>query len=326
VLAALARADGYVSGQELAVRLGVSRAAVWKAVKELQQSGEQITSDPKRGYRLDITGQLRPSTLLRALPELAQVECHEVISSTNDRARELALRGAPSWTVVVADRQSAGRGRFTRPFISPGGCGLYFTILLRPACPSERIPYLTTCAAVAVSEAIESLCPVKVGIKWVNDLWVNGKKICGILTEGALDAESGSLAYALVGIGINVLHTDFPPELAGIATTIEDAGGGHPDRSALLCAVLRSLYTRFSDFESGTFLADYRMRSVLDGRRVTVCRGGEVFEATVQGIGEQGELCLTVGGREVRLSSGEVVSVHPERKENGAEPKNTEEP
>ncbi len=312
VLSVLSRDTGYVSGEALGEAIGASRAAVWRAVRELRAGGEEILSDPKRGYRLIAkSGEIRPSTLWRKLPALGRVECYQTLPSTNDRAREMALSGAPAWSVAVADGQTAGRGRFSRSFVSEAGRGLYFSVVLRPACSAEKTSMLTTCAAVAVAEAIERVCHVRVGIKWVNDLWVGDKKICGILTEGALDAESGRLSYAVLGIGINVLHTDFPAPLAEIAASLEDVCGKAPDRAALLTEVLSSLYAHFLTFESGDYLAAYRARSVLDGKRVTVSRGGETYEALVRGIGEQGELLITRGQEELALTSGEVASVHP---------------
>jgi len=310
VLDALARRKERLSGVELAALCGATRSAVWKAVRELRREGTPIDAD-RTGYLLTAQSRICAADILHRLPELGQVCCLDESASTNDAARNMALAGAPDFSVVVADTQTSGRGRFRRAFFSPPGTGLYCSVVLRPTCGTEQIPLITTCAAVAVSEAIESLCQTRVGIKWVNDLWIGGKKICGILTEGGFDAESGELSWAVLGIGINVLHTDFPPELESVATTIEDATGRRVDRCDLLCAILRQLRIRLAQLPTGAFLSAYRSRSVLDGKRVTVSRGGDLYDATVVGIGEGGELCLDVNGESVTLRSGEIVSVHP---------------
>ncbi len=244
--------------------------------------------------------------LRRALPQLGEVEVHDTLPSTNTRARALAEAGAPDGTVVIARGQTAGRGRFDRAFVSPVDCGLYLSYIVRPTCPAEEIPHLTTCAAVAVAEAVETLADTTVQIKWVNDLWIDGKKICGILTEGALNTD-GSARYAVIGIGLNVRHAALPVEVAEIATSIEDATGERLSLAAVAEEVLRTLGARLAHFTDKTHLAAYRARSALDGARVQVLRGNDAYDATVVGIGAEGELLLVRDdGARVSLSSGEV--------------------
>ncbi len=311
VLEYLARSGKVVSGEEMALHLGVTRAAVWKAVRELKGEGEDIVSS-RKGYHLRLKEEMRPSAFMVAVPEIGVVECHEEIPSTNDRAKELALLGAPHFSLVTAGGQSQGRGRFSRTFYSQKGAGLYCSIILRPVCSSAHIQRLTACAAVAVCQAIEKLCPSQVGIKWVNDLWIGDKKICGILTEGAITPD-GELAYAILGIGINVGKADFPHDIAHIATDIETETGVKIPLFSLMREILLSLSSLLGDLESGAFLREYAARSVLTGKTVTLRRGDETLVGQVSGIGDNGELCLLVDGDEMVISSGEVVTLHTSR-------------
>ena len=308
VLEYLARGGQVVSGEDMAIQLDATRAAVWKAVRELRREGEDIIST-RKGYYLRQKEEMRSSAFMMSVPEIGWVECHETITSTNDRAKEIALAGAPHLSVVFAEEQSQGRGRFSRTFYSQKGTGIYCSIVLRPTVSATYIQRITALAAVAVSRAIETLCPGEVGIKWVNDLWLGGKKICGILTEGAITPE-GELAYAILGIGINVGHTDFPQEIQSIATDIESATGVKIPLFTLAKEVLLNLCHLLGGLETGAFLKEYASRSVLVGKEVTVSRGDERISGVVRGIGENGELCLLTGGEEIEISSGEVVTLH----------------
>lgn len=307
VLEYLARSGKVVSGEDMALELGVTRAAVWKAVRDLRRAGEDIVSSHK-GYFLRAKEEMRASSVLRALPQMGWVECHQTIPSTNDRARVLAQEGAPHFSLVVAEAQSQGRGRFSRRFYSPSGTGLYCSLILRPTCDISYLTRLTPLAAVAVADAIVHLTGTEVGVKWVNDLWLGGKKICGILTEGAIDP-NGGLAYAVVGIGINVGATAFPQDLATIATDIETQTGVKVPLHKLLCEVLSCLKTRLEELETGAFLATYRRLSVLDGKEVTIYRGGTYLHGVVRGIGENGELILASDGKDIPITSGEIVKM-----------------
>ncbi len=310
ILDIMAREDAFFTGEELAARCGVTRAAVCKAAKELKQTGVDILTDRRRGYRLLPVAGLHPTRLLRALPWLGAVEVHDTLPSTNIRARALAEAGAPDGTVVIAHTQTAGRGRYDRRFESPAGGGLYLSYILRPQCTAELSQHITTCTAVAVAEAVEGLAPADVKIKWVNDLWVGTRKLCGILTEGAVDMEGGRLRYAVIGIGLNVRHADFPPPLVDIVTSVEDETGVQLAVEDVAVAVLRRLHERLATFTDKTHLEAYRRRSVLDGKRVHVRRGSEEYDALVRGIGTDGELLLTTDdGMHHSIASGEVVSV-----------------
>ena len=233
------------------------------------------------------------------------LEYHDVIGSTNDRAKELAASGILN-ICVAANEQTAGRGRKGRSFFSPSGSGLYLSAVL----PPEDATLLTVRAAVCVAETIEEAIGERTEIKWVNDILLHGKKICGILAEGAFGAD-GKPAYAVVGIGVNVLRTDFPPELSDVAGDLESLTGRRPDKRILLERLLAKLEDRSRTPDA--VLAGYRERSMVIGKTVAVTRGTECFRAIALAIDESGGLWVDRSGERILLSSGEV-SVRPENR------------
>ena len=290
VLRALGEARGAsVSGEVLAQSLGVSRAAVWKAIKSLQGEGYRISAGTNRGYRLEEYPDLLTAEGISAmLPlELAQLDLRvfDEIDSTNLEAKRLAMTGL-SRCAVIADRQTAGRGRLGRSFYSPPGCGIYTSLLLRPR-PDQLadVTLLTTAAGVAVCRALEKAAGVQAEIKWVNDLYLNGKKICGILTEGVTDFESGMIESIVIGYAE-------PPTVT---------------RSPLAAAMLAELLPLAEDLSSRSFLPEYRRRSMLLGREIVFSRAGGRFAAVAEGIDDNGGLVVRLpdGSRET-LRSGEV--------------------
>ena len=224
VLAALDAVRGrYISGQELAVQLGVSRTAVWKAVAALRRDGIPIKAVTNRGYTLaQSVDVLNAAAVVAQLDEATvkalQIEVVDRLPGTNAALRSRADAGAREGLVLIAQAQSAGRGRGGHSFYSPPG-GLYMSILLRPEIGARQAVGLTAMAAVAAARAAQRLCGVPITIKWVNDLWKNGKKVCGILTEAALDLESGMLDYAVLGLGFNVAAPadGWPEDLRDVA-------------------------------------------------------------------------------------------------------------
>ena len=254
VLALLREQEGaFVSGEEISHRLGLSRAAIWKAVDALRREGYTVEARTGRGYRLlDAPDVLTEPEIRRFLGETARVGrtlvCLAEVDSTNLRARQLAAEGAADGTVVVADRQTAGRGRLGRSFQSPGGQGIYLTALLRPDLPPERLSPVTAMAGVAVCRAVERLCGVSPGLKWPNDPVLDGKKLCGILTELSLEGETARVQELVLGIGINVSQRpeDFTPEVREIATSLVQALGHAVSRPALAAEIIRpTLYRSF---------------------------------------------------------------------------------
>lgn len=303
-----------VSGSEMAARLGVTRNAVWKAIRQLTADGCRIEAATNRGYTLsDTADPLIAPLIQKDLTTVRlgrEIRIEETLDSTNDHAKRLAARGAPDGTVVIARQQTGGKGRRGRNFFSPPDSGLYMTLLLRPDFPAADAAMLTSLTAVAVAEAIETLSPVSVGIKWVNDLFAGGKKLCGILTEASMDMESGMLEYMVVGIGVNVGKINFPPELCDIATSIENETSQPVRRSALAAAILNRMETRLAD-RSDSFLEESRRRSIVLGKTVTVTQGNLSYPAQAVGIDDQGRLVVQTAGGIRHLGSGEI-SVKPD--------------
>ena len=312
ILAALAAGET-VSGEEISQALGVTRAAVWKQITSLRADGYAIPGDPHSGYRLLADGaRAYEVSLLRAFAGAGRrVIFRRETGSTNTDLKALAAAGAPTGTLLVAETQTDGRGRRGRSFFSPEG-GVYFSLLLRPTLPLVEVSALTGAVAVAVARVLEEQTGIPVGIKWVNDLWLGGKKAVGILCEAAADLETGTADYVVVGVGINLTGT-LPSELDGIATTVERAGGRVPDRATLIAGIVREIEAVAPSPLSPGILSASRRRSVLLGRDVTVLLGGEARSARASAINDRGELVVEYpDGKTEALSSGEVSVRLPE--------------
>lgn len=237
-----------------------------------------------------------------------QIIKYKELDSTSIRVRELAEEGAPEKTVVVADSQTNGRGRKGRSFFSPEGAGLYMSMLLRPGLAFQDTLSITTMTAVAVAKAIERLVPdgELVDIKWVNDLFIHGKKICGILTETGQKFTDGVPDYVIVGIGINVGGLDFPEELAEIATSLEKEWGFLPSKEELLNLILEEFEKLYVKLPDVTYMEAYRKRSMVIGKNIRVLSGDTSYEARAVGIDDRAGLIIeTANGREI-LQSGEI--------------------
>ncbi|MGX8705963.1 MAG: biotin--[acetyl-CoA-carboxylase] ligase [bacterium] len=313
VLAALLDEEATISGERLARKLGISRNSVWKAIEQLRADGYTIDAVTNKGYRLAFMPNrisepeiLKWTTGATGTTIGRRIEVHERLDSTNTRAKQLAAQGAPHGYLVCADSQSSGRGRFGRAFFSPEHSGVYITYILRPDLPAERAVMITSMAAVAVARAIEALCDVEVGIKWVNDLYIHGRKVCGILCEAGMDFESGTLDYVALGIGVNVARMAFPEELRAIATSIENECGQAVSRSRLIAEISNQLDALYPQLETGAFMAENKARSIVIGRDVTVLRGDTSYPAHVLDIDEQGRLVLRTDSGVTRLGAGEI--------------------
>ena len=306
------RGKDYLSGEDAARLLGVSRNAVWKAVSSLKKEGYSIEAVTNRGYRLINSGDiLSPAEIEKYLTVLKgklDIEVRETVTSTNALLKEKAALGAPEGTDLVALSQTAGRGRFTRKFFSPADSGIYMSILLRPHISAESATLITTAAAIAVAEAAEKLSGRKTGIKWVNDVLIEGKKICGILTEASLDIESGALDYAVLGIGLNAYEPTggFPDEIKNIAGAIfKERNDGL--RSRLTSEVLESFFKYYKDISERTYLKAYRERCIVLGKQINVLSSSGARLATALDIDENCRLRVKyASGEESLLSSGEI--------------------
>lgn len=314
VLALLKKGTEVCSGQAMSGCLGVSRAAIWKAIEALRQEGYVITPVPHRGYRLEQSpdklsaGELAGALCGRRVG--STLLCLDSVDSTNNEIKRRAA-DAPDGLAVLAEQQTGGRGRCGRTFVSPGGQGLYLSVLLRPDCALDEISALTAWTAVAVCEALETLCGITPGIKWPNDIILEGRKLCGILTELEVEAESGRLRHVVAGIGINVSQgaDDFGPEVAPIAISLAQALEQVPRRAELAAAVLAAMDRLYDAFPAGKadYLAGYRRRCLTIGRPVQVISARGTREGTAEGIDETFSLVVRWkdGAREA-VSSGEV--------------------
>ena len=303
-----------MSGEALAQEIGISRNSICKIMRRLREEGCTIEAVSNRGYRLTaLTDQLREAEIRRALHTkvLGQnLLLYPELASTNLTARSLAEQGAVAGTVVAAETQTAGRGRRGRSFDSPAGSGLYMSVILRPENWRGDIGLITSCVAVAAARAIERICPVLVRIKWVNDLYINTRKVCGILTEADTALESGEVRSVILGIGINTARRSFPPELRDIATSLEEVSGMRISRGLLMAEILNELEPALLLIETGAFLEESRRRSLLLGHVVTVQENGREYTAQALYIDKNGHLTVrTPDGQYHTLHSGEV-SVH----------------
>ena len=258
----------YISGQQIADRLGVSRNSIWKAINQLKAEGYPIEGRSKAGYCLAAGAQpLTQDAVAELVTVPCTVEVHDSVGSTNDLAKTAPLSHRP--LAIIANRQTQGRGRLGRTFVSPGGTGLYLSIALMPMFSLERSQYVTMAAAVATARAIEKVCGVHVSIKWVNDLFYDGRKVCGILTEAQTNFETGQIDRLIIGIGINCFPGSFPPEIANIAGALSDSPGAF-SRSTLAAEVVNETVRILEDLESRSFFDEYRDRCFILGRQIRV--------------------------------------------------------
>ena len=250
VLALLEQCKGsHISGEEIARQLQITRAAVWRAIHDLRLSGHAIEASTKIGYRLSESSDVLSEQGIRsAFTDKRYLDLplhfHESIGSTNGEAKRLALEGAPHGTVVVAGRQTEGRGRNGKSFFSPSDSGLYVSVLLRPELDTAMALRVTSGVAVAVCRAIERMCDRRAGIKWVNDILIDSLKVCGILTEGISGFETGRIESLVVGIGVNhtVSPEGFPQELQGIAGALfVDTAPPEASRNRLAASIVEEL-------------------------------------------------------------------------------------
>lgn len=305
-----------ISGSYLAGKLDVTRSAIWKAVKALQNEGYLIDASTNRGYLLhpgsDILSEESIRPLLRGAAKDFILDVRSRVTSTNTIAKALALEGAAHGTVVIASEQTEGRGRMGRSFYSPFGTGVYLTIILRPDLKPEESLLITTCSAVAAARAIESIANVRADIKWVNDIYVGSKKVCGILTEASINFESGRLEYAVVGIGVNVTTRDFPDELENTAgPVLVEKPKDRPVCSALAAQILNNMAECMNSLTDRQWLDEYRSRSFLIGREILVLRGDDKIPATATGIDDKAGLIVRYeDGSTETLTFGEV-SIRP---------------
>ncbi len=312
ILAMLRESDGYVSGQELCNKFGVSRTAIWKAINQLKDMGYEIEAVPNKGYHLvsapDVMNEAEIKSLLHTEWAGQELFCFDEIDSTNTKAKELAEQGYPSGTLVVADRQIAGRGRRGRSWDSPAGIGIFMTLLLKPDINPNNASMLTLVTALATAQAISDVTGAEAKIKWPNDIVINGKKVCGILTE--MSAQFDYINHIVIGIGINVHNESFPEEIRETASSLLLESGKRIHRADLIARFLErfeagyAIFLQTEDLEG--LMKDYNALLVNIQKQVRILDPKEPFEGKAIGITKRGELIVDTWESRKLVSSGEV--------------------
>lgn len=307
----------HLSGEELSRLLSVSRTAIWKHMQSLKQEGYAIEAHPRLGYILihtpdlllseEIKDRLRTTLLGKNIHYFTHVD------STNNEAKKLAFQGAPEGTIVVAEAQNSGRGRLARGWFSPLAKGVWLSVILRPPFAPHQAPKCTLMAAVALTRAIRSFTGITCGIKWPNDILLDGKKLVGILTE--MSAEMDAINHVVIGMGVNVnIRADeFPEELSPIATSLLIASGEPISRLGLLCVMLQELEMLYNQVLRDGFasvLEEWRSLSVTLGQTVNVVAPGEQYSGVAITIDEDGALLVDTGQDIRKVVAGDV-SIRP---------------
>lgn len=313
ILRLLRSADGYISGQELCNRFGVSRTAVWKAINQLKEAGYEIEAQQNKGYKLmaapDLMTEAEIKSLMHTEWVAKEVLYFDTIDSTNTKAQELAEKGYPSGTLVVADKQESGKGRRGRSWVSPSGTGIFMTLMIKPDINPNNASMLTLVAALAVAKAITSVTGEEALIKWPNDIVVNGKKVCGILTE--MNAQFDYINHIVVGIGINVHNESFPEEISQMASSLMIEAGGKRFHRAQIIAETMSYFEQYYDTflktqDLSALVREYDKLLVNRNKSVRVLDPKEPFDGKAMGITPKGELIVDTWESRKLVSSGEV--------------------
>lgn len=313
ILRLLRSADGYISGQELCNRFGVSRTAVWKAINQLKEAGYEIEAQQNKGYRLmaapDLMTEAEIKSLMHTEWVAKEVLYFDTIDSTNTKAQELAEKGYPSGTLVVADKQDSGKGRRGRSWVSPSGTGIFMTLMIKPDINPNNASMLTLVAALAVAKAITSVTGEEAMIKWPNDIVVNGKKVCGILTE--MNAQFDYINNIVVGVGINVHNESFPEEISQMASSLMiEAGGKRFHRAQIIAETMLYFEQYYDTFlktqDLSALVREYDELLVNRNKSVRVLDPKEPFDGKAMGITPKGELIVDTWESRKLVSSGEV--------------------
>lgn len=313
ILRALRETDSYVSGQELCRKLGVSRTAVWKNIRSLQEDGYEIEAVTNRGYRLagvpDTIAEEEVASRLQTERMGRQIRYFSRIDSTNQYAKRIAEEGALDGTLIIADEQTAGKGRSGRTWVTPPAEAIAFTLLLRPKLSPDRISMVTLVMGLAVVNAVNGLYDVNAGIKWPNDVVTGGRKLCGILTE--MSAEVRQVNYIVIGVGINANLTSFPEEIQEIATSLKLELGRDINRAELIARVMAEFERLYAEFEAqgdlGAVMQEYNELCLNAGSKVRVLDPNGEYTGTSRGINSMGELLVeTEDGKMQEVYAGEV--------------------
>lgn len=300
-----------ISGEEIANLFNVSRTSVWKVIKNLKEQGYKIESITNKGYILseenDFLSQEKIVSLLKSCEDFSQVHIFKSLDSTNNEAKKMAVNKAPSGSLILSEEQTAGRGRRGKDFFSPANSGIYMSLILRPQLSVEDITLVTTGASVAVSRAIEKLFNLTPKIKWINDIYIDDKKVCGILTEGVTDFESGNIEAIILGIGINFNTMNFPEELKKKAGSLILEKISKISRNTLISQIVIEIFKVLDEIPKREYLQEYKERSWILGNKIEVLGANETYKAKALDINEKGELIIALENGEIKtLLSGEV--------------------
>lgn len=315
ILKILRSTDGYVSGQELCDKLGVSRTAVWKVIGSLKEEGYEIDSVSRKGYRLlsspDVVSESEIASRISDGVFGQKVVSYEITDSTNTRAKQLAEEGSVHGTLVVANMQTAGKGRRGRSWQQEEGSVIAMSLLLRPTFSPDKASMLTLLAAHSVAGAIEAVTGLPAAIKWPNDIVINKKKTVGILTEMSLGVEQAAIDYIVIGIGINVNNTVFPEEIRDMATSLYLEKGERVSRSALIAESMRRLEVDYEAFlkteDLSAILPDYNAHLISMNKEVRVLDPKGEYTGISRGMDAQGELIVErADGEIIKVYAGEV--------------------
>lgn len=304
-----------ISGAKLAKALNISRAAVWKVIEELRNEGFKINAKANKGYNLaessdilSVEGILLHSQNSQIKRE--QIHVYKTLESTNQLAKKMAVAGVSHGTVILAEEQTQGRGRLGRSFFSPKGTGLYMSIILCPKGTMDQAMLTTTAASVAVCRAFSKVLGIDSQIKWVNDIFVNNRKVCGILTEALSNFETGSIESLILGIGINVSteKNQFPEEIKEVAGSLREKNSPNTvSRNQLAASIINEIFTVYETVNPQDFISEYKSRCFVLGKEIRVYRGLDQYNAKAIDIDSQGALIIErPDGSKETLNSGEI--------------------
>ena len=313
ILKMLRETDGYISGQELCNKFGVSRTAIWKVMKQLKEAGYNIEAQQNKGYHIVSAPDVMDAAELKSIWKPKWVGCEilyfDSIDSTNTKAQELAEQGYPSGTLVVADKQIAGKGRRGRNWESPSGCGIFMTLMLKPDINPNNASMLTLVSALAVAKALADITGKDAKIKWPNDIVIDGRKVCGILTE--MSAQFDYINNIVIGIGINVNNSSFPEEISATASSLRLLSGGKKYRRAEIIEKIMEYFEKYYSIfleteDLSALVNEYDAMLVNMKKQVKVLDPKEPFEGKAMGITKTGELIVDTWESRKLVSSGEV--------------------
>ena len=313
ILKMLRETDGYISGQELCNKFGVSRTAIWKVMKQLKEAGYNIEAQQNKGYHIVSAPDVMDAAELKSIWKPKWVGCEilyfDSLDSTNTKAQELAEKGYPSGTLVVADKQIAGKGRRGRNWESPSCCGIFMTLMLKPDINPNNASMLTLVSALAVAKALADITGKDAKIKWPNDIVIDGRKVCGILTE--MSAQFDYINNIVIGIGINVNNSSFPEEISATASSLRLLSGGKKYRRAEIIEKIMEYFEKYYSIfleteDLSALVNEYDAMLVNMKRQVKVLDPKEPFEGTAMGITKTGELIVDTWESRKLVSSGEV--------------------